>query len=268
MNIHVESSVRAVERRLFYKPELKPAHELEPAKIIGRDIIADFYTVHALYELGQSITDGYAGKEPPYAALAYTQIPDQKFREYGISPDLTNCMYLGSKLSADGIGMPELSRTLILNPTVITGPVQFVSVESCGSIKNARVEMAYVRPKLVYLSGIVYQPGRQIRIVNNVNISGIMAAVLDHEAIHLGGKTALSDPSRMINILKKNSKRKQTVYGNNASLAEIIDIYVEKSSKPWLIYERNQFKVVVAVNKLLYPLSHHTYKKIPLELFH
>lgn len=268
MNIQIESSVRAVERRILKKPALKSADQLQPAQIIGTETITDFYTVHALYELGQSITDGYAGKEPPYAALAYTQIPDQKFREYGISPDLTNCMYIGSKLSADGIGMSELSRTLILNATVTTGPAQFVSVESCGSIKSARVEMAYARPKLVYLSGIVYQPGRQIRVVNNVNISGIMAAVVDHEAIHLGGKTALSDPSRMINILKKNSRPKQTVYGNNASLAEIIDIYVEKSSKPWLIYEDNQFKVITPINKVLHPLSHRTYEKIPLELFH
>lgn len=269
MNFYIEGSLRAVERRFFRIHTLKSAEELEKAHSIDENILRDYRTLHSLYEVGEFLTEGYAGSEPNYVALAYTQIPDKTFNDYGIASNLTNCIYLGSKLSADGIGTRELSRSLLLNPTVKTGPVQYASIERCGSIKNAQVEMAYIRPKVVYLSGFVYKPGSLIHVVKDLKVSGAAAAVLDHEYIHLQGKTALSDPSRMINILRKKHLRKPTIYDRkDLSLEEIVGIYLEKGYNRWLIYEQNQFQVIKPVNPLLHPLSHHTFDKIPLDSYH
>ena len=187
------------QERLFHPRiyELKQHDQLRAAEIIPNEDLTDRRILSGLFHMGQTVCFSRG-----FDALAFTQLKDETFVHFGFSHNYTNVIYLGHEHSGPYHDM------LVLNPQVISKPGTplMAVVESCGSIDDCKSSMVVLRPQTVYFSGIAYHPRTGNIPIENAKAEWITAALLDHEYVHIQGKSALSEPEKICDITEYKDK--------------------------------------------------------------
>lgn len=214
-------------------PELLEWHELKKAVSVPQELLGDVDTLNKYYKMGKDIAEGRFG------AVAFTQIQPQTFLEYGLDPQYTNCMYITSQFFRSYRG------TLLVNPVCDFSEPSYGCIDGCGSIYKAKVHMVVCRPLHAKVKSIVFEPPYEPEYMDR-EFNDVLAAVIEHEYIHLLGGSAFSYGDRVINMLKKQDWRKiDGLYRKTGmKIEEIVLDSINHGYSQWLIYEENQFYMV------------------------
>jgi peptide deformylase len=232
--------------RLTGKPELLPWDRIPTALMIPDTVLSNPQTLQSLYNLGASMTEGH------FKALAFTQNPEKAFTKYHISKDLNNCIYISSDLHSPFDGC------ILINPTIQSDKKLYPFIERCGSIEHGSVNMIYLRPYRTTISGYAYSPATSLFYIDNYEMNGYMAAIIDHEHKHLQGKSAISDPTRLVNpCTVKDWKLDGKFYDqldNNFPL--VLQHTIHQGDHKWLVFKDHEFKVITISAYDPYILAH------------
>jgi hypothetical protein len=220
--------------RLVQYSELKPTEKVDsPDKIPGKILQSWWNAAKNICE-----RDGYT-------ALAFNQIPKETLSKLGFEGVNPSIIYVGNIDRSHG----SISKQLLINPEIQTTNIlgDDVSIEACGSIidrDGINPEMFVLRPAVIVGGAYFWKPGEAKASPKEFSTALASGSVIQHEVKHLEGKTALSDPSQILDFsdeyVLKELAHKYLRLDRFSMLGLLIRF------KHWLVYDKpkDKFKIV------------------------
>lgn len=226
--------------KLVQYSELKPTENVDMPDKIPVEIIQSWWDV------AKNICDTNG-----YTALAFNQIQTATLSKIGFGDKKPSLIYVGEIPSLEG----TISEQLLINPEIqAVGELgDDISIEACGSIvdgDNVNPEMFIIRPAAIIGGAYFWKPGDKKAEFKEFSTALASASVIQHEKNHLNGKTALSDPSSVLDFTDKHILKEIQKY-LGVYRYDILGILLK--FKHWLVYDSSskEFKVVGPTGNLV-----------------
>jgi len=219
--------------RLVQYSELKPTEEVDCPEKISTEALLNWWNV------AKDICDTNG-----YTALAFNQIQRNTLSKLGFDVERPSIIYVGEIPSHLG----TISEQLLINPNIQTIDIlgDGVAIEACGSIidsDNINPEMFIIRPAVIIGGAYFWEPGKTGATYKEFSTAQVSGSVIQHEVKHLEGKTALSDPSQILDFSDVHTLKEMQKYlkTDRYSMLEILTRF-----KHWLIYDSSSkdFKII------------------------
>jgi peptide deformylase len=227
--------------RLVQYSELKPTTKVDSPEIIPAEVLAKWWG-----EAKQTCrTHGFT-------AIAFNEMPQSVLSNLGFENKNPSIIYF-SKVSGD---KKPISEELLINPEIQTVDVlgDTLSVEGCGSIidmDGIGPRMFVVRPAVIFGAAYFWKPGKKSPSHREFLVVRATSSVIQHEAKHLEGKSALSNPDQIMDFTDKHVLRelieKYRITGEDF-LLELLPKY-----NHWLVYDKlsDKFKLIGSDGKFI-----------------